>query len=277
MLTRTFSDLDIDRLKQNDPYYWHQRWEVLPGVFTPGRSSVEELLRHAGVSADLTGLRVADIGAWNGCLSFECERRGAREVVAVSLEDPELTGFNFLKGALGAQVTRYERGSIYDLDSVRFGTFDIVICFGVIYHLRYPVLGIDNLRRIAGKDLYLESHVLDEALLDLTEGKGAESLSSIDPRLNGSALLQFYKGDELSGDVSCWFSASLSALVGLLETAGFSIKQTFKHDRRGYVHGIVRPGLPPFMDKVDGKDTYEGLFYDLSFERLFGPRERWIR
>ena len=32
---------------------------------------------------DLTGKRVLDIGAWNGCLSFECERRGAREVIAL--------------------------------------------------------------------------------------------------------------------------------------------------------------------------------------------------
>jgi tRNA (mo5U34)-methyltransferase len=253
------------------------RWEVFPGVFTPGRSPVLDLLANAGVPEDMTGLRVADVGAWNGCVGFECERRGAREVVAISLEDPEWSGFNFLKSALDAGCTRYERGSIYDLSPDRFGIFDIVICFGVIYHLRYPVLGIDNLRRIAGGDLFLESHILDDYFLDFSDDNSSHSLVSIDPRLENSALLQFYKGAELEGGASNWFSPSLSAMAGLVETAGFSEQRANKQAHRGYVHASVTPGLPPFIDKIAGQDTYEGLFYDINFERMFGPRERWKR
>jgi tRNA (mo5U34)-methyltransferase len=35
------------------------------------------------VLPDLTGKRVLDVGAWDGFWTFECLKRGAREVVAI--------------------------------------------------------------------------------------------------------------------------------------------------------------------------------------------------
>ncbi|MBV8585174.1 MAG: DUF1698 domain-containing protein, partial [Verrucomicrobia bacterium] len=145
--------------------YWHQTWEIFPGIQTPGRSPVETIAERVGLPSDLTGKRVLDIGAWNGCTSFECERRGAREVVALTLEDPD-SGFNQLKDLLKSERTTFVRGSIYNLDPRELGKFDVVLCFGVIYHLRYPVLGIDNMRRVATGELYVESHILDHCVLD---------------------------------------------------------------------------------------------------------------
>ena len=88
---------------------WHQRWEIFPGVFVPGQNDVEFLCKAAQMPSDLHAMRVLDVGAWNGCFSFECERRGASEVVALSLEDPTVTGFDRLKQLLGSNV-RYING-----------------------------------------------------------------------------------------------------------------------------------------------------------------------
>ena len=41
---------------------------------------------------DLTGMRVLDIGARDGFYTFEAERRGAREVVALDYEPPRHHG-----------------------------------------------------------------------------------------------------------------------------------------------------------------------------------------
>src|SRR3954467_8168620 len=55
------------------------------GSILPGLQSIEQLRRRLdlfGLPEDLRGLRVVDIGAWDGWFSFECEHRGA-QVVAV--------------------------------------------------------------------------------------------------------------------------------------------------------------------------------------------------
>src|SRR5271156_127483 len=63
--------------------HWHQQWEVFEGVVTPGRNPVSDLMAYADVPQDLSGKTVLDIGAWNGCFSFECIRRGASRVLAL--------------------------------------------------------------------------------------------------------------------------------------------------------------------------------------------------
>jgi tRNA (mo5U34)-methyltransferase len=200
---------------------------------------------------------VLDVGAWNGCVSFECERRGAAEVVALSLEDPATTGFDRLSSVLEVARTRYVRGTIYDLNPDRLGLFDLVICFGVIYHLRYPVLGIDNLRRVANGDLYLETHISDAELGDAAQ----------------KPLLQFYPGDELV-HASNWFGPTSTAVNLLLETAGFSIRTSKVVDgTRGYYRAAVKPGLPPFVGMFQDQHTYEEQYYDVNLSHLFGPLE----
>jgi tRNA (mo5U34)-methyltransferase len=137
--------------------------------------------------------------------------------VVLSLEDPAVTGFDYLANLIGSERTRYVRGSIYDLDPDQLGVFDMVICFGVIYHLRYSVLGIDNLRRIAGNQLFLESQILDNDMIDFSTGRG-QPLGE----MARFSLLQFYQGKELYGDSSNWFSPSMVALIGLIETTACS-------------------------------------------------------
>ena len=106
-------------------HHWHQTWEVESGFSTPGRNPIELILNKCHIPNDLTGKSVLDVGAWNGCYSFECEKRGAKKVVAADLWNPDYTGFNDLKRYLNSQVT-YEQISVYDLSSEQLGEFDIV-------------------------------------------------------------------------------------------------------------------------------------------------------
>ena len=49
---------------------------------TPGAYDTRTLVDRIGMPEDLSGLSVLDIGAWDGYISFEAERRGARRVLA---------------------------------------------------------------------------------------------------------------------------------------------------------------------------------------------------
>src|SRR6476661_8680165 len=81
---------------------WYQRWEVFAGVFTPGINPVAEICDLINLPGDLTGRRVLDIGSANGCMSLECERRGAAEVIGITPLDTPDWGHRKLAGAVGS-------------------------------------------------------------------------------------------------------------------------------------------------------------------------------
>lgn len=204
--------------------HWHQRWELFDGVFLPGRNDVAELMSRAGVPADLSGARVLDIGAWNGGFSFECERRGAAEVVAYSLENPDHTGFNRLRELLGSRAS-YQVGSVYNLDAKLLGQFDVVLFFGVLYHLRYPLLAADKLREVTRGALFIETHVIERCFIPAgMTAEQAVSLKSVSAALTQTPVWQFYRRDELNNDPSNWFGPNIPAVVEGFGSAGFDVK-----------------------------------------------------
>jgi SAM-dependent methyltransferase len=82
------------------------------------------------------------------------------------------------------------------------GTFDLVFCFGLLYHTENPFAVVRNLAALTGKVLFIESQVLptDEPILRLvSEGQ------------NETQGLTFHS-----------IIASRTALVKMLQVAGFS-------------------------------------------------------
>jgi tRNA (mo5U34)-methyltransferase len=231
---------------------WYQTWELFAGHFTPGVNSIETMCNDLRLPRDLSGKRVLDIGAWNGCLSFECERRGAREVVALSPENPQQTGFNKIRDIIGSKCVRYVRGSVYDLNPRKLGYFDIVLFCGVLYHLRYPLLGIDNIRQVCKGEVFVETHVCDDQFIvpDGKRGLKTVKLRAMAPELLKVPMWQFYRRDELNQDESNWFGPNAEAVIQAFESAGFATRLLSKN-RRGLFHGVVKPGMPEFLGKIN--------------------------
>ena len=61
-------------------------------------------------------MRVLDIGARDGFFTFESERRGAREVIALDNEPPDHTGFSIAARLLGSKAT-YITENVYSLNA----------------------------------------------------------------------------------------------------------------------------------------------------------------
>jgi tRNA (mo5U34)-methyltransferase len=241
--------------------YWHQRWELLPGVFTPGRNPVAELMGFAGVPPDLSGKRVLDIGAWNGCFSFECERRGAGDVLAIGPETSEATGFDKLKQFLRSRV-EYRQGTAYHLQPDEIGKFDIVICFGVIYHLRYPLLAFDMIRRVCCADVFIETAGIDDNTI--VSGRGVP-LVELAPELCDASILQFYRLGELNGDTTNWFSFNQRCLEEMLLSSGFTLSTVSRFGHRIAAHATVSPGPPEWFT-----NSGEGVYYDVITRPVLG-------
>lgn len=134
-------------LREIQNHEWYHSYEVLPGVMSPGRNVTNAAKifddRHQ-LPQDLRGLRALDIGALDGPYTFELERRGA-EVTGLDIQSPDVTGFNIARRARKSKA-RYVQGSVYHLSELLKGErFDIITYFGVWYHLKHPIIALEQI------------------------------------------------------------------------------------------------------------------------------------
>jgi SAM-dependent methyltransferase len=154
--------------------------EYAPGRRTAGWPVVVpivELIMATMRRLDFAGKRVLDIGCRDGALAFEAERLGAATVLGVDIDLP-VENIAFLKQALGSKA-EFVQHNLYDLAPETIGLFDIVLLPGVLYHLRYPFLGLRRMRDLLpdGGMLLVETGTFcDDNLLPLLVcPAGAES------------------------------------------------------------------------------------------------------
>ena len=106
---------------------------------------------------------------------------------------------------------QYVQASVYELAEHFPDPFDLVIFWGVLYHLRHPLLALDNLRAVTRWEASLESAVCD---------------SELPAKQRSSSLSQFYRRDELAGDTSNWFAPTVVGLRDWCISAGFTVLES---------------------------------------------------
>jgi tRNA (mo5U34)-methyltransferase len=157
---------DRDLAAEVERYGWYHTLELGDGVVTKGmfdhRADVDRYL----LPEDLSGMRCLDVGTMDGFWAFELERRGADEVVAADLGDPDQLDwpplwrkrveptmdetkqdrFALAHSALGSRVRRVER-SVYQLDT-DLGEFDLIFCGDLLVHLKDPITAIQRIHAV---------------------------------------------------------------------------------------------------------------------------------
>jgi len=206
---------------------WYHTLELAPGVLTPGIVDVRPIVHRVPIPKSLAGLRVLDVGTWDGFWAFEMERRGA-EVHAVDVPDPYRwdwparariresydggkenleairergNGFPIARDALGSTVERHEM-TVYDISPEALGSFDFVFVGSILLHLRDPVGALERIRAVAGGEVVFNEcieYVLSKLL-----------------RRTPMARLD-------AEDRVWWWQPNLAALHSMIEQAGFEI------------------------------------------------------
>ena len=225
-MERRISDEVATELAASTDFVWHQRWPLTPSVDTPGVNHIEWIMDRAGVPARLDGLSVLDIGTTNGGAAFLAERRGASRIVAVDIYPSHWFGFDTIAQTLGSQAT-FMQSSVYDLPQRVHDRFDVVIFFGVLYHLRHPLLAIDALHSLTSGRVYVESAICD--------------------REDAAGLTEFYPR-EFAGDGSNWFLPSQQCLREWFESSGFVVTDEVAWDSR-------TPPEPPWWERPSRRRT----------------------
>jgi SAM-dependent methyltransferase len=120
--------------------------ELAPGVWTrPGRddgghpAALERLLRVVSDVTDkpFAALRVLDLGCLEGFYAVEFARRGA-EVVGVEGREANVAKAALAREALALERLSFFQDDVRNLSAEVYGTFDVVLCLGIMYHLDAP-------------------------------------------------------------------------------------------------------------------------------------------
>lgn len=202
-------------------------------MITPGtKDTLNELNTRIDLPERLDGQTVLDIGAAEGFYAFECEKRGAL-VTAVDVRTAAQSGFGLVPSLMGSK-SKHVHGSIYNLDAAVIGQYDLVLCLGVLYHLRYPLLALDNLWSICKDRLIIESQICDRYFLN--QHQQPVHLDAFAPELAHASLAQFYPGAQLGSDVSNWWSPTAICLSQMLTTSGFENHIVFSDGARAVLH-----------------------------------------
>jgi tRNA (mo5U34)-methyltransferase len=162
------------------------------------------------------------------------ERRGASKVIATDIVGPMHFGFEAIRSALGSSV-EFRHQSVYELSHVIQEQFDYVVFWGVLYHLRHPLLALDNVRAVTAQTAYVETAVCEAEL----------------PEHTRIALARFYRRDELAGDSSNWFAPNVSALLDWCGSCGLEPTAVSAWPEEAPTRAMVRtsavPGVPEYQ------------------------------
>jgi tRNA (mo5U34)-methyltransferase len=209
---------------------WYHRFELLPGIMTPGRVNFDPgvVFRQYELPHDLTGKKVLDVGTLDGVMAFAAEARGA-DVTALDIQDPNKTAFNIAKGILGSRV-RYVQGSVYDAGRLLTDQYDYIFFLGVFYHLKHPVLALEQLHGVQpeGGKLIFEGECLLNHWEDIRgQAVAPDILRALS--LSDVPIAAFYSGT-FKGDDTNWFIPNPACLRGWFQAAGYKVIIEKLHD-----------------------------------------------
>jgi tRNA (mo5U34)-methyltransferase len=169
---------------------------------------------------DLRGATVLDIGCNAGFYSIELARRGA-SVTAIDVDEHYLAQARWAAGVFGVsdRVT-FQRAQVYSLAGAE-RRWDIVLFLGVLYHLRYPMLGLDIVSRCVGKELIIQSlSAPDGASLAVPEDLDLSQRAPLSEP--GWPKLSFIE-HRLAGDQTNWWAPNAMCLEAMLRSSGMRV------------------------------------------------------
>ena len=234
---------------------WFHRIDLGGGLYTKTASVMGEPVDHPHgpwqtiqklLPRDLSGKTLLDVGCNAGFYAFEAKRRGARRVLGVDGQRQHVRQGLFVRKALGLDV-EFRRLNVYELSPRSVGRFDITLALGLLYHLKHPILALENLYQVTKDLLVVETAIMPP---ERTPESFTHPLGEMQMLLHPLAYVE--NPAAAKEQVFNWFLPSVPALVALLRNTGFAEVQVVevKNER-----AVVVCRKPSLQTTVDGGTT----------------------
>lgn len=200
-----------------------------------GRPAYQERLRLL-IRRHAPGRTFVDVGCmWKveGAYAFLARDVGATDVAGLDLR-PASDAF-IAENAHGREQVKFVQGDINEAAIARaLGTFDVVFCSGVLYHVPNPLFTLARLRSICRELLILGSSTIAE----LGQSQGAVYYPHLDARARGALTYRTPPGYDKIGldtvyrpdwDYSNFFwGLTPSCIAAMLASVGFEVVERYR-------------------------------------------------
>jgi tRNA (mo5U34)-methyltransferase len=179
------------------------------------------------VPADLRGWSALDIGCNAGFYSFELARRGAH-VVGLEPDDHYLAQARWAARRFGvADRVEFRRSTVYEL-ARSAERYDLVLFMGVLYHLRYPLLGLDAVARSVKRLLVLQTLTMpgDEQRRPPDDLPIDDRGRLLEPGWPKAAFIE----RALAGDRTNWWAPDAACVEAMARSAGLEVAEQPAHE-----------------------------------------------
>lgn len=210
---------------------WFHCLDLGNGILTKDARAASEPVEHprgtwekvkAAIPRDVSGKSVLDVGCNAGFYSIEMRRRGAGRVLAVDSQRDQVDQARFACEVLGLDI-EVDRLSVYDLDPVVYGQFDIVLALGLIYHCKHLIQALERLFTVTRELLVLETAVYPPRLVPTPV---YSNVGGLERKLTTVAFVE--NSRDAKEAVYNWFLPSVDALIAMLESVGFDSVKVFE-------------------------------------------------
>ncbi|SDA89114.1 class I SAM-dependent methyltransferase [Mesorhizobium qingshengii] len=196
------------------------------------RTRMQTLLDHAWPSiltacgGSLAGKRVLDVACNCGGFSVHAARGGADYVLGIDIEPHYIEQANLVKEAVDLDNLDFQRLDLMDLDRSKHGMFDLVLFFGILYHLENPVLSLKRISAVADHVLAVDTTLMKvpiiNRILDRWPMWHMRVVAGVDSNASNITTSRWRPAE------FCQFSPNSRAVINLLEYSGFANVERLK-------------------------------------------------
>lgn len=186
----------------------------------------------------LASLRAVDLACHQGWFSAHLAGRGFGEVQAVDARQEHVADARLIRDALGLGAMSVAQGDVHTLPLQAMGSFDLCLCFGLIYHLENPVGALRVARALTRRLCLVETQVVP----GLTGWVDYGSYRFVRPLKGSFGIIDETEethGPEASTTGIC-LVPSIEALVWILHKVGFSRVELLPVPEDGYEQLVHR-------------------------------------
>jgi 2-polyprenyl-3-methyl-5-hydroxy-6-metoxy-1,4-benzoquinol methylase len=230
---------------------WNHNIKLPFGVYTtdcrdyyPAHKEILTVVNHQ-LGGAFQGKRILDVGCLEGYFSAECALQGAG-VVGVDGRAINVKKCEFVRSVLGIPNLTFVRDDGMRVTRKKYGSFDVVLALGFLYHLDDPFRFLANMADLCDGFILIDTHI---ALADQPrsiKGGWKPELSPLrEVRLGkktytGRLFREFDPGaNQLSKDLSTTASLRNNSSVWLTEDSLVSLLRDVGFDQ---VSKVLFPG-----------------------------------